>query len=136
MTVQDLQGGIFDSIVIGEMRKKHWLSGSNTFARTLDFEGKEETGAVGTPVHLAFTYESDGTIRAYRNGEIYGKSIRKAPLHSYRAGQTQVLFGLRHGQSPTGNRTLRGRILEARLFDRALTPGEAQALTSGSGNFV
>lgn len=136
MTVQDLQGGIFDSIVIGEMRKKHWLSGSNTFARTLDFEGKEETEAVRTPVHLAFTYESDGTIRAYRNGEIYGKSILKAPLHIYRAGQTQVLFGLRHGQSPTGNRTLRGRILEARLFDRALTPGEAQALTSGNGSFV
>ncbi len=136
MTVQDLQGGIFDSIVIGEMRTKHWLSGSNTFARTLDFEGMEETDAVGSPVHLAFTYESDGTIRAYRTGVIYGKSIRKAPLHTYRAGQTQVLFGLRHGQSPVGNRILRGRILEARLFDRALTPAEAQALTSGIGNFV
>jgi mono/diheme cytochrome c family protein len=136
MTVQDLQGGIFDSIVIGERREKHWLSGSDNFTRTLDFEGMEESEAVGTPIHLAFTYESDGTIRAYRNGEPYGKSIRKAPLHTFKAGQAQVLFGLRHGKAPSGNRTLRGQILEARLFDRALTPAEARALTSGNGQFV
>ncbi|MCB1203814.1 MAG: hypothetical protein KDN18_06120, partial [Verrucomicrobiae bacterium] len=63
----------------------------------------------------------------YRNGEPFGEPVRKAGLQPYEPGKSQVLLGLRHGTDPVGNRPLRGRILEARLYDRELTPEEARA---------
>ncbi|MCB1229313.1 MAG: DUF1553 domain-containing protein [Verrucomicrobiae bacterium] len=136
MTVQDLRGGVFDSIVFAERKPMRWVAGSNSFARTLDFDAPDETEAAKRPVHLAITYASDGTIRCYRDGQPWGNPIRKAPLHTYRAGQAQVLFGLRHGTAVQGNKPLKGRILEARLYDRVLAPDEARAAASGDRVFV
>jgi len=131
ITVQDRQGRVFDSLVFGERRPRRWLAGSNGFARTLDFEAPDETEAADRPVHLALVYEGDGTIRCYREGEPWGDPVRKAPLHTYAAGEAEVLFGLRHGKSPHGNLPLRGRILEASLYDRALSPDEVRAVAAG-----
>ena len=136
MTVQDLQGGAFDSIVFAERRPQRWVAGSNGFTRTLDFEAPDETEAVDHPVHLAITYSSDGTIRCYRQGEPWGQAIRKAAPHSFKANETQVLFGLRHGTTAQGNRPFRGRILEARLYDRALGEDEIRATATGERIFV
>jgi len=133
MGVQDLQGGLFDSIVWAEKRERHWLAGSNNHARTLSFEGEEDRHAADEPVHIAITYAADGTIRGYRNGEVYGEPIRRAPLQAFQAGAAQVVFGLRHGIAANGNRALRGRIFEARLYDRALASEEIKALASGKG---
>jgi hypothetical protein len=82
-------------------------------------------------VHLILSYDADGTIRAYRNGEPWGEPIRKADLQPYPKGKGEVLFGLRHGTKAGNNRALRGRILEGRLYDRALTAEEVRAAFAG-----
>lgn len=136
MTVQDLRGGVFDSIVFAERKPNRWVAGSNSFVRTLDFEAPDETEAAKRPVHLAITYAVDGTIRCYRDGEPWGQPIRKTPLHTYPVGEAQVLFGLRHGKSAQGNKPLKGRIFEAALYNRALDPDEVRAAAQGDRIFV
>lgn len=130
ITLQTVDGKVFDSIVFGERQRGYWMSGSDGFARTDDFGGPLEKVAAVEPVHFAITYRADGTIRGYRNGEPYGKSIRKSPLQAYESGNAQVLFGLRHGDGGQG-RLLRGKVLEAQLFDRALSPEEVASLAKG-----
>lgn len=134
VTVQNQSGQFFDSIVFGEMKPGHWLAGSNFFERTLDF-GAATTEADRTAIHIVITYATDGTIRGYRNGKSYGKPIRKSALRSFKENTSQILFGLRH--SPAGgNRYFKGRILEARLYDRSLGADEVDASFSGDGHFV
>lgn len=123
MSVQTTNGESFDAIVYGEREPKKWMSGSNNFARTKNFEGPMEAEADQRPVHLAIVYEADGTIRGYRNGKPYGETYRASETAHFKATSSQVLFGLRH--SPVGgNRMLAGRIHRAQLYDRALTDAE------------
>ncbi len=131
LSVQSERGSVFDSIVFAERRKDEWLAGSDFFRRTLDFNAPPETDAVGAPVHLLVAYAADGTIRCFRNGEPWGDPIRKADLRTYAKGEGEILLGLRHGTGAAGGKTLRGRILEARLYDRELTAEEARAAYLG-----
>jgi len=131
MTVQTRSGQVFDSIVYAEAKPKTWLAGSNLFQRTIPLDGPPEKAAVDRPVRLAIAYDADGTIRVYRDGKLYAKPYRKAELQTYPEGESQVVFGLRHGTKPTGGRMLFGRIHEARLYDRALTGEEIAAAASG-----
>jgi hypothetical protein len=135
MTVQTLNGVTFDAIVYGEQRPQQWLAGSNNHRRTQSFDGSVEREALNAPVHLMFVYETTGTIRAYRDGKGYGKPY-KTDLQSFNKGDTHVAFGIRHGTRGSGNRMLKGKILDAALYDRALTAEEAQAAASGESNFV
>ena len=132
MTVQTLDGSVFDSVVFAEQAPGEWLAGSNFFQRTEAFEGTPEREASETAVHLVFVYSADGTIRAYRNGEPYGTPVRKGALHSFESENTQVTFGLRHGTEPTAGRMLAGRIYAARLYDRALSQEEVSAAADGN----
>lgn len=136
ITVQDRRGILFDSIVFAERAEKQWLAGSNNHKRTLDFGGDPDNEAAERPVRLAFVYEKGGTIRGYRDGKPIGKAIRKAELQTFEAGDTEVVFGIRHGTSTNGNRALRGRIYEARLFDKALSESEIAAISGGNPIFV
>jgi len=129
MTVQDTSGGVFDSLVFAERRPGEWMAGSNSFARSDDFNGAPE--AESGSVHLALVYAGDGTITAYRNGQSYGKGYRKANPVAFAAGQTQIVFGLRHGNRVHPGRMWQGQVLEARLYDRALTPEEVRETASG-----
>ncbi|MCA9104885.1 MAG: DUF1553 domain-containing protein, partial [Planctomycetales bacterium] len=123
MSLETPDGITFDAIVYGEQEPRRWLAGSNFFDRTLSFQGDDESEATERFVHLVWTYAADGTIRAYRDGELHGHGIRKSPLVSHAAGTTRVLLGLRH--SPAGgNRLLRGTILSAALFDHDLSAEE------------
>ncbi|MEM1294346.1 MAG: PSD1 and planctomycete cytochrome C domain-containing protein [Verrucomicrobiota bacterium] len=131
MTLQDVRGSVFDSIVFAETEKGHWLAGSDHHRRTRSFGGTPEVEAVSVPVRLTIAYDADGTIRAYRNGQPYGNPYRKADLIPFETKQTQVVFGLRHGTGVGGNRMLRGRVLEAKLFDWALTPDDVAASSHG-----
>ncbi len=135
ISIEQVGGGAFDAIVFGERDPKHWMSGSNNFARYEPFGGTAETEAVDRAVHLVVVYAEDGTITAYRDGVIYGKSIRKSPMQTYQAGKTEILFGLRH-QPPGGNRFLQGRIHQAAFFDRALSASEVETLASHATNFI
>jgi Protein of unknown function (DUF1553)/Protein of unknown function (DUF1549)/Planctomycete cytochrome C/Concanavalin A-like lectin/glucanases superfamily len=123
VTVQEMDGGLFDSIVFGELQAGHWLAGSNNHVRTQHFEGKSETETTKRPVHVAVVYHADGNISGYRDGLPYGRTYSKARGAVFKPELSQVLLGCRHGDT-SGNRGLQGRIYRARLYDRALTAEE------------
>lgn len=135
ITVQTLDGGVFDSLVFGEQQPGHWLAGSDLFRRTQGFNGPAENEAVESPVHLAVVYAGDGRISAYRNGKPYGATYQSEGLATFEAGKAQILIGNRHGE-PTGNRLLAGRIHAARVYDRALDPEEIAALAADASRPV
>jgi hypothetical protein len=118
LSIQTADGNVFDAVVFGEQQPGHWLAGSDFFRRTKPFAGPVETST--ETLRITLTYASDGTVTAYRNGQIYGKSYRTTPV-LFR--DPVVLFGLRH--SPAGgNKHLAGTLLRAQLFDRALSAAE------------
>jgi hypothetical protein len=125
ITVQDSRGVVFDSIVYAENRPKEWLAGSDNHKRTRDFSGDPDLDAAKRPVHVAITY-ADGKVVGYRDGIFYGKGFKTDGEPRFKAGESEVLLGCRHGGA-NGNKLLRGRILRARLYDRALTPSEIEA---------
>ncbi len=135
LSVQTQNGAIFDAIVFGERQPRRWILGSDGFARSQDFGGPRENQAIEKAIHLAIAYAADGTITGYRNGEPYGKPYRASKPPTFRAQQSEVLFGLRHGQ-PAAGRLLKGKILEARLYDRALTAKEIAAAANRNTRFV
>lgn len=134
LSVQTVDGNIFDAIVFGEQQPGYWLAGSDHFNRTKSFQGQQEQEAIEKEVQIAVVYSAEGKITAYRNGQLYGKTYQSAGLQSFPAEKTEVLFGLRHG-SPAGNRLLKGVITKARLYDRALTSMEIQESAKGGGTF-
>jgi hypothetical protein len=129
LTVQDLQGNVFDSIVYGEQEGLHWIAGSDNFSRTKSFGGPSERQADARPVHLAISYSKDGLITAYRDGEMYGKPYRGETV-AFDRGAGQILVGLRHGTGGSG-RLLRGIVGSASVYDRALSPEEVRAVAGG-----
>lgn len=135
ITVQTLSGGQFDSIVYGERRPKRWLAGSNNHRRTKQFNGADELEATSQPVVLTIVYQSDGTITGYRNGKPYGKPY-KTGFQTFEKDTAQVVFGIRHGTSAGSNRMLKGRILDATLYDRALTADEVLASATGDHFYI
>jgi len=133
LSVQSLDGGLFDAIVFAEREPGRWIAGSNFFARTQDFGGAAETDT--KPLHVAIAYHQDGTITAYRNGTLHGKPYKTKNLQSFNANQSMLLFGLRH--SPAGGgKHLAGTIVRAELFDRALSADEVAATAGGRSDFV
>ena len=133
MTVQG-PGGIFDSIVIGERKDRHWISGSNGFVRTEDFPNSFPELSINQPIHLVMCYHEDGTTQLYRNGSPYGGAFSKG-RQSFKASEGFVLFGLRHLPAG-GNRYLNVQIDDARLYDRALTQEEVEHAFRYGGSFV
>jgi len=126
MTVQTKDGGVFDAIVFGEKDAGQWMAGSNGFVRTRSFNAPKETEAVGRIVHFAITYGADGTITGYRDGAPYGKPYKNTGPIEFKAGEALVGFGIRH--SPAGgNKILAGKIVCARLYDKALSADEVKA---------
>jgi hypothetical protein len=130
MAVQRVSGKSFDGIVYAEVDARTWLSGSDKHKRTASFGGSPDQEADQRPVRMMIVYQADGTTRAYRDGKPYGKPFQMV-REIYKKGQSQVVFGMRHGTAPMGGRALTGRIFEARLYDRVLTPGEVVAASSG-----
>ncbi len=136
ISLQTTDGNSFDAIVYGEQESHRWMAGSNGFVRTLSFEGAAEEQAAREFVVLAHVYRADGTIVCYRNGQPYGKPIRKEAALKFEVGQSQIVFGLRHGTSAGGNRMLTGLIASARLYDRALSAEEVAIAASSANTFV
>ncbi len=135
MSVQTPDGVTFDAIVIGEQNPRQWLAGSNSFARTQSFDAPLEDAATARPVHLAIAYHEDGRIVGYRDGEPYGHAYQSRGPAEFAAGGTVVSFGVRHLPA-VGNRLLAGRILQAQLYDRALSDEEVRASSTSIGQFV
>lgn len=135
ISLQTLDGNLFDAIVFGEREPGRWLPGSDGFQRTRDLEAPAETQANSEPVHLAIVYSDDGTISVYRNGEAYGKPYKSSGPATFKAGQAQLVFGLRHG-APGGNKMLAGHIVRAALYDRALTAEEVANSAAAAGDVI
>ncbi len=135
MSIEAIDGSVFDAIVFAEQDPQQWMAGSNSFVRTDSFQGPQETAAMDRPVHLVFVYHADGSIQAYRDGAVYGHAIAKSPLHTYTAGETELLFGLRH-KPPGGNRLIMGKLHRAAFYDRALTAAEISAARDSFADYV
>ena len=127
-------GDFFDTIVIGERKNRHWISGSNGFSRTEDFPESYEETVTGDLVHLVMVYAEDGTTTLYRNGQPYGKPFRKGEV-TFPRDESSVIFGLRH-LPPGGNRFMSVAIDQARLYDRALSISEIEMLADGNPAFL
>ena len=127
-------GSIFDSIVYAEREGRRWMAGSNGFKRTQSFGGSEEKEADKDFVHVAITYQSDGTITGYRNGLPYGKSYRTGNA-SYPKRNSILSFGVRHLPADS-RRALHGRIREVRMYDRALEQEAVMASFGGMAAYV
>jgi hypothetical protein len=135
MTIQSLDGGVFDSIVFAEQNSRQWLAGSNFFQRTQPFDGAAEADAASRPVHIAIAYHADGLVAGYRDGRPYGKAYKASGPIEFKAGESVVSFGVRH-LPVGGNKMLSGRILRAQLYDRALSAEEISATSQSAAYFV
>lgn len=127
-------GDFFDTIVLGERMARHWISGSNGFSRTDDFAGSKPEDSVNRMIHLIMTYQPNGMISLYRNGEVYGRPYKK-PLAPFPKGNSSVIFGLRHTPKG-GGKHLAVTIDKAILYDRALNEKEVEEAARGSQLFV
>lgn len=135
ISLQTLDGNVFDAIVFGEREPGQWMAGSDGFQRTQSFAGEKETASAETTVHFAIVYGNDGSITGYRNGELYGKSYKSTGPAVFRAGQSQLVFGLRHSPAGAG-KMLTGNIHRAALYDRALSANEIAASIEVAGKIV
>jgi hypothetical protein len=127
-------GDFFDTIVLGERKHRHWISGSNGHSRTQDFPDSTPEQKSGEMLHLVMVYKEDGTTTLYRNGTPYGKPYRKGKA-TFPRNKSSVIFGLRHLPAG-GNKYLSVSIDKARLYNRALVAGEVQASNSGQNLYV
>jgi len=135
ISVQAGDGAVFDAIVFAELEPKRWMAGSNGFARTKSAVGISESEAARRPVHVAITYAQDGTIQLFRDGKPYGTPYKSSGPVNFKAGESRVVFGMRHGPAG-GNRMLAGTVARARLYDRALTLEEISASAATFGDYI
>ncbi|MFO0969703.1 MAG: DUF1553 domain-containing protein [Gemmataceae bacterium] len=133
-SLESPDGAVFDAIVFAEKDPRQWLAGSDFFRRTQSFAGAPENDAVKRPVHVALAYHADGTIACYRDGVPYGKRYRSSGPALFPAEKTVAAFGVRH-EPAGGNRMLAGVIVQARLYDRALSADEIAA-SAALGDFI
>jgi hypothetical protein len=135
ISLQTLDGQVFDAIVFGEQQPGHWMAGSDGFRRSKSFQATAESKADMESVHLAIVYAADGTITAYRNGQPHGKPYQSGGLVTFEAGKAQLVFGVRHTPAQPG-RLLAGTVLQAALFDVPLSPPEVAALAGAASDYV
>ncbi|MEO2020763.1 MAG: DUF1553 domain-containing protein, partial [Pirellulaceae bacterium] len=134
ISIQTPNGVVFDAIVYGEREAKRWMAGSNGFVRTKSFQGTAEKEASDRPVHFAIVYSKDGVITGYRNGQPFGNPYKSVGLQSYDESAV-VTFGLRHLPAG-GSKHLKARIMQAQLYDFALSPAAVAAAAGDGRNYV
>ena len=135
VSVQTLGGEVFDAIVFGERQPLQWMAGSDGFRRTQSFAGPEEREADRRFVHVAIAWHADGTIAGYRGGLPYGTPYQSKGPVTFKKGQAQLLFGLRHSP-PGGNRFVSAQFDRVALYDRALTADEVAASAGVASDFI
>ncbi len=108
ISVQTRDGAIFDAIVFGEQEPGRWMAGSEGFARYQSASGTTENeAAIAAGPHgdqlMPTTARSASSATASPTAL---PTSRPGRLH-FPAGETQVVFGLRHAPAG-GNRMLAG----------------------------
>jgi hypothetical protein len=126
ISIQSADGSRFDSIVLGEQTPRRWMAGSEFYSRTKPFNGPEEIVTVDRVVHVAIVYQEDGTIIGYRDGKPYGTAYQAGGVQRLDSSEAILSFGVRHLPASNGKMFV-GKILEARLYDRALSQSEIES---------
>lgn len=127
MTLQSLDGAVFDGISYAENSGQKWIATSEYWRRT-DTDRESEAPqewVFGEWVHLAAVYAADGSVSFFRNGAPYRTAARKADAATFQPQKAFVVFGIKEltgGSEAKG--ALDGFITEARLYSRALSPAE------------
>ncbi len=131
LTVQ--QEDRFDGIVFAELSSGKWMAGSDFFRRTHRHQNDyaRETAGPDTLVQLALVYQGD-QIGLYRNGELYASHGAKN-IDLLSSKDSFVVFGQRH---MGGDGAFGGAIEDARIYDRALSPGEIRSLTPNRASSI
>ncbi len=130
ISIQKPDGSLFDAIVYGEREPRQWMAGSEGFVRTQSFQGPGEDVVQDRFVHVCITYDDEGRIVCYRDGQRYGEDYNTSKPPGFAVGEAQVVFGLRHAPISRG-KLLSGTIESAALYDRALTEEEV-AVAAGN----
>lgn len=128
----EVGSGRFDGIVFGELTPGKWMPGSEGFARTHREQSAwlSETATPDEFVQIAIVYRGQEAV-IFRNGsEIARYTMASAPLPL--TEPATVLFGRRHLDANDPENSFAGRILDARIYDRALDAAQIAALRPGS----
>ena len=123
LTIQN--GPEFDGIVFAERDPGKWMAGSSRFERTQKDRSKtaSEKADNNTQVQMAIVYKGD-EIQIFRNGELYSQYGAKN-IDLLTSKNSVAVFGLRH---IGGDGSIAGAIDDARIYGKALTADEIQAL--------
>ncbi len=139
ITIDTVTGDQFDGIVYGELQPDKWMSGSSGYIRTENFNPGYAETLTGQLIQMAITYDNQTNgsviITGYRDGQSIG-SYTHANANTWIAGNTEILFGLRHSSGNSGPGALDALISEARIYDTALSQAEIQGLTLQSAAAV
>lgn len=135
MTIDRIGSDNFDGMIYGEQASNTWLSGSSNWSRTQVFSPGYTESVLNQMIQLAYTYDDLGNgnvvVTGYRNGVLMG-SYTTANAGSWSAGDTEILFGIRHFTGSTGPGGLNATIYEAKLYNNVLTQGQIQGLAADS----
>jgi hypothetical protein len=136
LSVETLNGSVFDAIVFGEREAGKWTAGSEGFARTRDLKADPESAeAAAGMTQMVVVYDADGRITVYRNGRAHGESYPSGQSpRPFKTGEARILIGKRH--SGGGKPFLAAEIEQAAVYDRALSPEEVAASFSAAGHYV
>jgi len=130
ITLDSVTGDVFDGIIYGERQVGRWMSGSSGFRRTQDFKPGYIEKTVDEHIMLAFTYKlvkGQLQVTGYRNGEMIGQYLSNNTV-VWKAGNAEVMFGIRHGSVAGGPGAVDALIEEAAVFNEALPATSIRAL--------
>ena len=123
ISIQAEGGKQWDAIIFGSGNRR-WGVSSNLGASAPEESVPEEKSANGI-IGLLATWDTDGTIRMYRNGMLYRPAFNIGKLQTFEKNKGELLFGAEKGTGKAeGHFT--GTILETRLYKKTLTADEAK----------
>jgi len=125
LTLDDMKTH-FDGIIFGELARGKWMAGSDYHKRSQKDQKARpaETANKNTFVQVAIVYKG-ANITIYRNGREY--SSHKTEKAQKFGPDSIVMFGRRHIDAADQS-CFRGRIDDARVYDKALTAEQIAAL--------
>ena len=129
LTIEHPDASQFDALVFGEGVPRRWMPGSDRFQRTpappVQSGWPAENAGREDVIQMALVFaDNRGTL--YRDGVAYASYDIASPL-TFPSGSS-LLIGLRHTHAARQTGFFRGRVLDARVYDDALTAQQLAAL--------
>lgn len=120
LTIEHPDGAQFDGMVYGECAPRRWMPGSDRHQRTPrpQTAWAEENAGPDAVIQMAAVFEGKkGAL--YRNGQPYASYDIANPVTF--PGGSSLLIGRRHTAAAPESAFFKGRVLDARVYDMALT---------------